>query len=169
MAKAQDPNSSRSKLIKGTKVNVERQTRNDGNCSQKGLSLQQLRRHFDGSLDTKKKLERIRLPAIHARNKRRQRVRSPTNNLKRENRKIHYESSSEITPVRQMMPKCFEEFWLQYKSSLADRQLFFQTLMLCRLRSFGSKTNLAWFCLPYGGTKTNEFIILLDSFKSSPV
>lgn len=125
MAKAQDPNSSRSKLIKGTKVNVERQTRNDGNCSQKGLSLKQLRRHFDGSHDTKKKLERIRLPAIHARNKRRQRVRSPTyspaNNLKRENRKIHYESSSEITPVRQMMPKGFEEFWLQYKSSLAIR------------------------------------------------
>lgn len=125
MAKAQDPNSSRSKLIKGTKVNVERQTRNDGNFCQKGLSLKQLRRHFDGSHDTKKKLERIRLPAIHARNKRRQRVRSPThspaNNLKRENRKIHYESSSEITPVRQMMPKGFEEFWLQYKSSLAIR------------------------------------------------
>lgn len=125
MAKAQDPNSSRSKLIKGTKVNVERQTRNDGNCSQKGLSLKQLRRHFDGSHDTKKKLERIRLPAIHARTKRRQRVRSPihspANNLKRENRKIHYESSSEITPVRQMMPKGFEEFWLQYKSSLAIR------------------------------------------------
>lgn len=125
MAKAQDPNSSRSKLIKATKVNVERQTRNDGNCSQKGLSLKQFSRHFDGSHDTKKKLERIRLPAIHARNKRRQRVRSPTyspaNNLKRENRKIHYESSSEITPERQMMPKGFEEFWLQYKSSLAIR------------------------------------------------
>ena len=121
MAKAQHYNNWRSNSKEETKINGERQTRNDENCRQKGLSLAQIRRNFDGSHDTKKKLERIRLPPIQARNKRRQCVRSVSENLKRESGKKFNESSPETTPARQIMPRGFEEFWLQYKSSLAIR------------------------------------------------
>ena len=125
MAKAQDYGNQSSTLIKGKENHRHRETANDGNCNQRGLSLERLRRHFNGSSETTNKLERVRLPSIYAQSKS-NRFKSSTHsgprNLKCTSRTVFNEQASpQTTQVRQIMPRGFEEFWLHYKPSLAIR------------------------------------------------
>lgn len=120
MANQQDSDNRRRKLANGKDNHKHGRAANDGNYSQSELSKLQ-NCDLTGSRYMNSKKERF-LPSIHNKNKEEPESaasqfgpESKSKNKRRFNKK----SSSQTTEVRQVMPRGFVQFWMQYKPSLA--------------------------------------------------
>lgn len=120
MANQQDVDNWRLKLTNGKENHKRRRVANNGNYSQSELSKLQ-DRDLTGSRYMNSKKERF-LPSIHNKGKD-ESDRSASHfgpeSKSRNKRLVDKKSSAQTTQAREVMPRGFVQFWMQYKPSLA--------------------------------------------------
>ena len=123
MTNQQEFSNWRPKLTNGKENHKRRSTAINGSPSQSELSKLQ-DRDLTGSryMNSKLRKERFRLPSIHTKYKGepdRSTSHFGPESKSKNKRSFDKKSSSQTPQVRQMMPRGFVQFWMQYRPSLA--------------------------------------------------